>query len=243
HNCYLFGIQECGESRIFIDFKEYRLCGATLVCILPGQIHFSAEQKNVSGWLFGMDTLFVTGEMKEIFDMLLFSENTVTLDEQSMNDLNSCLSLLGRKMTPEHGEPAQQVARSLATAAAGMIAGLYRQKQPAPSGKRMTDIVRRFKQLLHDNLTDRKNPSQYADMLHITTQYLNKAVKHVTGSTTGSLIQHEAVLEAKRLLFYTDESVKEIAFHLGYDDCAYFTRLFTKVCGMSPVRFRESYRE
>jgi AraC-like DNA-binding protein len=51
------------------------------------------------------------------------------------------------------------------------------------------------------------------------------------------------MLEAKRRLFYTNESVKEIAFRLGYDDYAYFTRLFTKVCGISPTRFREIYRK
>ena len=56
-------------------------------------------------------------------------------------------------------------------------------------------------------------------------------------------IQHELVLEAKRLLYYSDLTVKEVAFALGYDDHAYFSRLFSKVTGMSPGSFRKSTHE
>jgi AraC-like DNA-binding protein len=243
HNYYLFGIQEHGDSRFFIDFKEYTLHGAMLVCILPGQIHFNVEQKDISGWLFGIDALFVTDELKEIFDILRFSENAAMLDNELMNDLNSCFALLRKRLTTEHEDITRQVAYSLASSAMGMIAEFYRKRQLVPPDKRLTDITRRFKSLLHDNLKDKKSPSQYADMLHITPPYLNKVVKQVTGFTTGYWIQHEAILEAKRLLFYTNKSVKEISFHLGYEDCAYFTRLFSKVCGISPTQFRENYRK
>jgi AraC-like DNA-binding protein len=51
------------------------------------------------------------------------------------------------------------------------------------------------------------------------------------------------VLEAKRLLYYTDMDVKEIAFSLGYEDHTYFSRLFSKVAGIPPGAFRRKFRE
>ncbi len=88
-----------------------------------------------------------------------------------------------------------------------------------------------------------KTPSSYAGALNITPSYLNEAVKKTTGFPASYWINQEIVLEAKRILFHTDSSVKEIAKQLGYEDCSYFTRVFTKISGVSPVAFRQNYRK
>jgi AraC-like DNA-binding protein len=50
-------------------------------------------------------------------------------------------------------------------------------------------------------------------------------------------------MEAKRLLYYSDMNVKQIAHTLGYDDHAYFSRQFRKVTGITPLGFRVQYRK
>ncbi|KAA6303287.1 MAG: HTH-type transcriptional activator Btr [Candidatus Ordinivivax streblomastigis] len=92
-------------------------------------------------------------------------------------------------------------------------------------------------------MNTQKSPSQYAFLLHISTPYLNESVKSATGFTAGYWIQYEIILEAKRLLFYTDMNIKEISFKLGYEDYSYFTRLFTKIAGASPLQFRKNYQK
>ncbi|WP_228377142.1 helix-turn-helix domain-containing protein [Chryseobacterium sp. FH2] len=62
--------------------------------------------------------------------------------------------------------------------------------------------------------------------------------KNTTGLSVSQHIQNRIVLEAKRLLYHTDKSVKEISFELGYDDYPYFSRFFTKAAGMSALKFR-----
>ena len=79
-------------------------------------------------------------------------------------------------------------------------------------------------------------------MLSITSSYLNEVVKETSGQPVSHWIQNEVMMEAKRLLYYTDLSIKEIAFGLGYEDHAYFSRLFRKVAGRSAGQFREEYR-
>jgi YesN/AraC family two-component response regulator len=79
-------------------------------------------------------------------------------------------------------------------------------------------------------------------VLHLSISYLNEIDKETTGFTVSYWIQQEVVLEAKRLLYYSQCSVKEIAHALGYADHTYFSRLFKKVEGRTPGEFREMYR-
>ncbi|MDR2847528.1 MAG: AraC family transcriptional regulator [Bacteroidales bacterium] len=238
-NHYLFVLQEKGEFSLQIDFREYRTADTMLVCVLPGQVHFGAELGNVSGWLLGIDALYVRDEWKEILETLLISGNIIVPDADTVNDLKYGFALLDRKIQSGNESVAQDAAALLI----GMIAEQYRQRQSAVSNKRLTAITLQFKSLFADHLKTLKKPSQYASLLHISPTYLNEAVKSVTGFPAGYWIQDAVVLEAKRLLFYTDKSVAEIAFELGYDDNAYFTRLFTKSSSMSPSQFRTNYRK
>lgn len=75
-------------------------------------------------------------------------------------------------------------------------------------------------------------------MLNITPLYLNEIVKEITGFPASYWIQQETILEARRLLYYTDLDIKQIAYRLGYDDHAYFSRFFKKSTGNTASQFR-----
>jgi AraC-like DNA-binding protein len=243
-NYYLFLLLECGEARLWIDFREYHIRNLALGCILPGQIHSGIVLKNVSGWIMCLDALFIKDEWKEIFEAALISGNPVRVpDAETLNDLRFCFSLLDRKIQSSSLPSAQQTVYALAASLAGMIAELHRQYQSAAFNKRLMSITLQFKTLVTDHLKTLKSPAQYASLLNISPAYLNEAVKKTTGFAAGYWIRYAATLEAKRLLFHTDKSIKEIAFELGYDDHTYFTRLFTKLSGMPPTLFRTNYRK
>lgn len=104
-------------------------------------------------------------------------------------------------------------------------------------------ITKAFKSSLEKNFMNIKSPTAYAEALNISTPYLNECVKTITGYPVSNHIQQRVILEAKRLLYHSDKSVKEIAGELGYDDYSYFTRLFVKVTGMTPLAFRNKNLE
>jgi len=68
-------------------------------------------------------------------------------------------------------------------------------------------------------------------------------IRSTTGHAVSYHIQQRIVLQAKRMLRYSNQTVKEIAFALGYEDYPYFTRLFKKVAGVSAVAFRNKNSE
>lgn len=97
-----------------------------------------------------------------------------------------------------------------------------------------------FRNLLKQHVEHSHSPSYYARMMNISLMYLNEAVKGTTGFSVSQNIQYEIVTRAKRSLIYTSKSVKEIAQELGFEDYAYFTRLFSKTAGISPTDFRKT---
>jgi AraC-like DNA-binding protein len=243
-NYYLFILMERGEAQMAIDFKEYRVQGITLGCILPGQVHHPVTlANNVSAWIMCLDSMFIRDEWKEIFETILIFGNTVVPEAETVHELKLGFELLDRKIQSIDPQSSTHIVCALATAIAGIIAESYWQRQPVAFNKRLMSITFQFKTLLATHLKTVKSPSQYASMLHISPTYLNEAVKTTTGFSTGYWIQSAAIFEAKRQLFYTDKNIKEIAVELGYDDHAYFTRLFTRLSGMPPTLFRANYRK
>lgn len=80
----------------------------------------------------------------------------------------------------------------------------------------------------------------YEKLLHVSIAVLNKACKHYFDKTLTALIAERLIIEAKRQLYLTAKPVKEIAFELGYTDEFYFSRVFKKNVGVSPLVFRET---
>jgi len=68
---------------------------------------------------------------------------------------------------------------------------------------------------------------------------LRAACVELTDRSPLQLVQDRLLLEAKRLLLYSNVSIAEVGYYLGFDDPAYFTRFFTKAAGTSPRGFRQ----
>lgn len=84
-----------------------------------------------------------------------------------------------------------------------------------------------------------RNPQEFAASLAVHVNYLNRAVKEVTGKPTSAHIAARITAEAKALLKHTDWSVADIAYALGFDYPAYFNNYFKRITGTTPNSFRK----
>lgn len=103
------------------------------------------------------------------------------------------------------------------------------------------DVFRDFSRLLEIHFREKHNVADYADLLHMAPKTLTHKFKSLNLESPNQFIINRILLEAKRLLFYTDKPVKEIAYDLGYEDPAYFNRLFTNKIGSTPSNFKKNY--
>jgi YesN/AraC family two-component response regulator len=108
---------------------------------------------------------------------------------------------------------------------------------------RSSIIEQEFNQLLQQHYKTWKQPAQYAKALSVSVAHLNESVKNISGNPVSIQIQEKSVLEAKRLLYFTKLSVKEIGYELGYDNPVYFSKLFKKITSFTPLEFREQYHD
>jgi len=101
------------------------------------------------------------------------------------------------------------------------------------------EIIRQFQFLVDIHFRTKKTVKAYADELYKSPKTLSNLFKRYNQKTPLRIIHERIVLEAKRLLLYTDKSAKEIAFELGFEESATFHKLFKKMTGVTPQVFRE----
>ncbi|MDR6514593.1 helix-turn-helix domain-containing protein [Chryseobacterium camelliae] len=125
-----------------------------------------------------------------------------------------------------------------------LLIAQYTERAAATNKPTRSEIVfRSFTLLLEKSFVTHKRPAYYASQINLSVAYLNECLKNTTGFSVTHHIHQRIILEAKRLLYYSDKSVKEIAMQLGYDDYAYFSRLFAKITGMTASAFRNVNRD
>ncbi len=101
------------------------------------------------------------------------------------------------------------------------------------------DFVMLFKDVLEVNFKTHKQVNFYAKELIITEKRLNQATTKVFGKTPKEIIDDRIILEAKRILAHTTESIKEIGYSLGFDEPTNFIKYFKKHSLSTPSEFRE----
>jgi AraC family transcriptional activator of pobA len=105
---------------------------------------------------------------------------------------------------------------------------------PGPQG----DIVARFRKAIEGNFHKNLKLSAYACILGLNVWQLRSACLKIARQPPLAMVQERKLLEAQRLLLYSNMIVSEVAYHLGFDDPAYFSRMFRRLAGESPRTFR-----
>ncbi|MCF6404592.1 helix-turn-helix domain-containing protein [Chitinophaga filiformis] len=100
-------------------------------------------------------------------------------------------------------------------------------------------IVKTFMQLVNIHYIKKKMVTEYADELCVTRSYLNKVVKKVSGFTASQIIQQCIIQEAKKQAITSGVSMKQIAYSLGFDDSAHFSKFFKSNSGMNFTNFKK----
>lgn len=103
------------------------------------------------------------------------------------------------------------------------------------------EFFRKFTVLVDAHYVEKHTVADYADLMHIAPKTITNKFKKLNLPQPNEIIKNRIVLQAKRLLGHTQLSAKEISYQLGYDDPAYFTRLFTVKTGESPTSYRLKY--
>jgi len=241
---YAIRLITAGSAQIFIDHIPYNIEENWVMLATPEQISWVNIPENTE------IKMSVIAFNKNLIDLMGFAENATALITGLSSHLNTTLSpedadivknyfvLILREF--EHKDKPNYAVLAALTKA--LLLRLYNMHHGNTRlGKRRQNylnIYRQFLGTLENNYKDNHYVADYVDSMLISEKQLNRACKAITNSTAGQIIQQRLDFEAKRLLFYTPNTVKEIGYHLGFKDPAHFNKFFKKQNLITPREFR-----
>lgn len=239
HDRHSFFLLESGTISIEIDFQKYKIKSPSVIYMHPNQVHRILAFKDVT-----VNSLAINNENLNPEYLNLLEEITpatpLALKKETCYLISEVVSLCIKIAERENKKLYHSSLKDFANGLVALVASQYIERtKPADKLSRLEIVTKAFNEILESNYTTIKRPTEYAQKLNISTPYLNECVKNTTGYSVSYHIQQRVILEAKRLLYHSDKSVKEIATELGYDDYPYFSRLFTKITGMTALAFRK----
>jgi AraC-like DNA-binding protein len=233
-----------GQWTMQVDFETMHIKGPGFLRLLPGQVHQLVDAKSAQGWAIAADPSTLPLELATLLETRV--PLTIPLKQNAffkqITDLLALMCNVYSSGTDIYkGKSVHFLFSAFLTLLAGEITFLS--PDDVRQEKRGYIIWQSFQVSLKANFKTTKSPAAYAAKLSITTSHLNDTIKDITGKSVSEHIQEQIIYEAKRLLYFTDKEVREIAFDLGYPDSAHFGKLFRKATGLTPLHFRRQFRD
>lgn len=238
HDFFLFLLFENGGGTHTIDFITHNVSGHQLHLLFPGQVHTWSLTENTRAF-----QIMISKRIFEIFatslryDLILYQKNPVlALSASAFQQLLYEFKAIQTELNLEPrlwdiiSSRCRIIAQLASREAEDKFAGLTAyQSKP---------ILVDYLSLIDTNFRQQRSVAFYADKLNITPNYLNILCKKHFHTSATSFIHNRLILEAKRLLLTSKNSVKEISYELGFYDLAYFSKFFKMQTGASPREFR-----
>jgi AraC family transcriptional regulator, transcriptional activator of pobA len=237
-----------GNGKLKADFTGYDFEANSLFAFSPYQPYMIETEKPIKGVAiyFHPEFFCIYKHQKEVACNGVLYNNIYQPPFVSVNENSAAtLRMLCDQIKTEMQNPAlAQHELLVAYLKIFLITAsrLKTQQQPAAaenvSDNKEPFILQKLKDAIEENFKTKHSPGLYAELLYISPKALAKLAKSHFNKTVSSLINERIIIEAKRELYLTNKTVKEIAYELGYEDEYYFSRFFKVNADVSPQGYR-----
>lgn len=248
HNFYLAVLFTKGSGTHEVDFRSYEIKPGALFFLNPGQTHHWELSSAADGYIFfhtqAFYELHYTNNKLSSFPFYFSIHNSpcVYLNNVKTKKIQELFIMLLSEYTGQ-----KTLNKEALTSLADLI---YIESTRAYLLQNPTDLnnkdkyyakFRKLEELIEQHYLTEKSPSAYAGMLSMTSKHLNRITQAVVGKTASDVILERVMLEAKKEIILQRHGFADVAYALGYDDYAYFSKLFRKKTGTTPSGFLKRY--
>lgn len=231
-----------GTGQAHLDGESTTLKSPCLIVISEMSVHGFIWSEDVEGLVMSISNPILARVGKVLAkERLVISSTLIMTVRKNQMELENILQLLSCEYSHTQDESRVHSLLSLV-----QLLGIWIERN-APSGinaasqtDRRIEYLKRYSQLINRDFVENKRVEYFANELGITASYLNNLCQQLVNKNALQLIHARIALEAKRHLIYTVQSISQIAYGLGFNDPAYFTRFFKRMTGESPKAFRDS---
>lgn len=224
-----------GAAEAVLDGTAETLPAGHVLFVPRQSVHGFRFQTGSDGW--------VVSTPSEVLQPLFDADRSVAeaLAAPAIVPVTETLESCIRAVAREYGQidAARRAALSaLAVLIAVETARAIRRSGRGTAASAMPPLLARFEALVERNYARQWRLTDYARELAVTPTHLSRLCRQAHGVPASRLVEARVILEARRMLAYTTRGVAQIAYHLGYEDPAYFSRVFQRATGVAPSRFR-----
>jgi AraC-like DNA-binding protein len=237
-----------GSGTHLVDFLPVKFSADSILFINKGKVHFfDASEKFEATLMLFTDNFFCRYEsdIRFLHSTILFHDlmdNAALKLGHAKDSLYNILQLIRGELHNAdkmfHHDILQNYLHNFL-----MLADREKRKQGFTEISKGADLdyTMLFNELLDTHFTKVRSVKEYADRIHISEKRLSKATSKILGKSPKEIINDRVLLEAKRLLVHTSQSIKEIGFQLGFAEPTNFIKYFKLQAGITPSEFRESH--
>lgn len=226
-----------GRGRAELEGQIHDLSASLVVNVPIGCVHAFSFRRGTQGWVITLGEEILDESLKESEGVRQILSQAGIF--QSTNDIQQLI----RGMSHEHANlefARAQILRAMSGLLMGHIARVIVGSRKALTTSLETSLQRRFEALIDTHYLDHWCVAEYADILAVTPGHLSRVMRQSSGLSASRIIEFRVVREARRYLAYTNLTISEIAYALGFIDPAYFSRVFSRSTGKSPRKFRSN---
>lgn len=227
-----------GRPVNYIDFLNETVDAPVVIYVAQGKVHEFIPDELTRGWCIRYRNDFIPESNFHFYsnylDRMTFAFHPGSCKQQ----IGILCELLQSEYTHHPGSP--DIYRHLFLALLAKLEAEGEHHLPVAQEARSSrqDAFRTFLHILENNYTRDEGVGFYADRMNTSVRNLNNLARKVFGKSVSDLIETRKLIEARRLLLGTGQSISEIGFSLGYNEKSYFTRVFRKRTGLTPTEFR-----
>jgi AraC-like DNA-binding protein len=243
---YFIVLIESGTITYNLDLQDITLREGQLLFAMPNQV-FIPPEKNADlkyfKLLFDENTLAL---LPQHFPFLVNPLNSQTLvfDDGTRDRVRTVFEILNQILyTDKHPGDTEIVLAYLNSLLTELNITYFKKREPVNNLNANLAKFIEFKLVVETHLTDQPSVNTIAGKMSLTTNSLYRIVKEHSGVSPKDFFTNRLMIEAQRKLHYSNLSVKELAYELGFNDPAYFSRLFKKCTGKSVSQFLEAQQD
>lgn len=237
HHYYSLSFLYEGQAQDPVDLTRHTLQSPALFILNVDQVHIHSDLTGCKMISIAFSPEFLYGQERKLrgYTETVFSRTSMALARAELEELDRYIQLLLAHDQGAGKDP--EVIRCLLNIILIKCAGFM--KDPDNSRSRIRHPAHHFQELLKENFRNNHQVKFYAEVLHITPSVLVKNVKNEYHKTPKEMIDDRLMTEAKRLLYWSDLTIREIAWELGFETDSYFNRFFKKFTGKTPKAFQK----
>ncbi|WP_229220157.1 AraC family transcriptional regulator [Dyadobacter beijingensis] len=229
-----------GRFSAMIDLEAFEVSEGMILFQAPGRAFYFGSSSDPEGLVVRFPTGVIPADVNSTYPSLSYCTSRLfQVDALTAATIMSAIQCMQLELATAHSQKTDVLSGYLRI----VLLYLARQKSVAFStsfGSQVTALTKRFFDLLERKYHVNKKVSQYADELAVTPNYLNQIIKQETGMTASANIRKRLLIQAKRMALVQNTSMKAVAYKLGFEDTAHFSKFFKVGCGCSFTDYRKS---